>query len=532
MSEERIILPPDPSRVMEGLRDTGYTFNTAMADIVDNSISAGATKVDVTINLLPNDEITIYIADNGCGMDNEGLMNAMTYGSRMRDDPKSLGKFGLGLKTASTAFCRSLSVLSKTEINGYNKYCWDIDHVSKVGEWELIKKDIDQDEVDLLEETTDGKAGTLVIWEKIDRVQGGKSSISKAYKRIVEDLKKHFAMVYQRYLDPDFKLCENLTIKVNGEPIEPWDPFCRNEEHTIIHSEFDQPVILRDGSQETFHVASYILPRPEQFSSLEAQKRARVSNTTAGIWVYREDRLIHFGDWLDLYVPEPHVSLLRVELSFSHKLDEALNIDIKKSKILLSEEIFNFLKTTYLPSPRNQAIDIYNSAQAKKAIKKSEDKGSHTLSNRTIEDKASEVITSAVKIINAEKGEVQISNNNGTSLGTIRILDMPETSKCRVVVEEKGDDTFLWEPGLVNGEHAVVINANHPFYYKAYSKIKDTSVASAFDLLLWSFVEAEYSTYTQEVRDQYKDMRYQTSSKLKKLINSMPDLDIFGDNNE
>ena len=106
-----ILLPPDPERVMEGLRDTGYNFNTAIADIIDNAIAADATKVDISIDLNPKKELAVYIADNGTGMDEPGLQNAMRYGSKRRADPGSLGKFGLGLKTGSTAFCRCLSVI-------------------------------------------------------------------------------------------------------------------------------------------------------------------------------------------------------------------------------------------------------------------------------------------------------------------------------------------------------------------------------------------------------------------------------------
>ena len=96
-----LVCPPDPERIVEGLRDTGYNFNTAMADIIDNSIAAHATKVDIRINANPLGEICVYVADNGDGMDAKGLVNAMTYGSEVRADLASLGKFGLGLKTAS-----------------------------------------------------------------------------------------------------------------------------------------------------------------------------------------------------------------------------------------------------------------------------------------------------------------------------------------------------------------------------------------------------------------------------------------------
>src|SRR5689334_2040585 len=111
--DDKEILPPDPGRMIEGLRDTGYEFNTAVADIIDNSIAAKATVVSVGINMDFRGEVRVSVADNGIGMDRVELLNAMKYGSSRRDDPASLGKFGLGLKTASTAFCRRLSVITR-----------------------------------------------------------------------------------------------------------------------------------------------------------------------------------------------------------------------------------------------------------------------------------------------------------------------------------------------------------------------------------------------------------------------------------
>ena len=94
------VLPPDPARMIEGLRDTGYEFVTAVADIIDNSIAADASLVDIRIKMDYRGSIRVYIADNGIGMDRGALLNAMKYGSQRRDSPASLGKFGLGLKTA------------------------------------------------------------------------------------------------------------------------------------------------------------------------------------------------------------------------------------------------------------------------------------------------------------------------------------------------------------------------------------------------------------------------------------------------
>ncbi len=136
IDNDPILLPPDPERVMEGLRDTGYSFNTAIADIVDNSISANASMIDILIQINPAMLITVYITDDGCGMDFEGLKDAMKYGSKRRIDPSSLGKFGLGLKTASTAFCRCLSLVSRGKADStVRKVQWDLDYIAQENSW-------------------------------------------------------------------------------------------------------------------------------------------------------------------------------------------------------------------------------------------------------------------------------------------------------------------------------------------------------------------------------------------------------------
>ena len=164
------IITPDPVGTIEGMRETGYEFNTALADIVDNSVDADATEIDITIKMDVGG-VFISIADNGYGMNEEKLIRGMRYGGKGADNPKRLGKFGLGLKTASTAFCRKLSVITRdSKDSKLLKATWDLDHVARVGQWELKLGGINKDEIDNLEETASGSSGTLVIWDEIDRV--------------------------------------------------------------------------------------------------------------------------------------------------------------------------------------------------------------------------------------------------------------------------------------------------------------------------------------------------------------------------
>ena len=151
---------PDAGRVIQGLRDTGYTFNAAIADIIDNSISADATRIDIKLNLDPQKNLTIYIADNGNGMNRDELINAMRYGSDERPNPASLGKFGLGLKTASTSFCKKLSLISCGNDGEVRKVQWDLDYVAKTKDWNLKEMDPSDDEIDILEGTSEGGTGT------------------------------------------------------------------------------------------------------------------------------------------------------------------------------------------------------------------------------------------------------------------------------------------------------------------------------------------------------------------------------------
>ena len=527
---KEIILEPDPARVMEGLRDTGYDFNTAMADIIDNSIAANATLVEVNVTINPKSEVRVFIADNGIGMDKRGLLNAMKYGSQERSDPSSLGKFGLGLKTASTAFCRCLSLLSKTDASEYHKVRWDLDEIARINKWKLLEPAIDKREIDLLESVTKGKSGTLVIWDKVDRLMKNYSNNgtrNNAFNRIIDKLKIHLSMVFQRFLDHSFDDVKHFDLKVNGEPIKPWDPFCTNEPKTQLLTEQSVKVEF-DNRYSYFKIQAYLLPRVDEFSTPLAKKEARISNDMEGFYVYRENRLIYHGSWLDMFVNDPHISLLRVNFSFDHTLDDQFNVDIKKSRIILNEEIFEYIKNQFMPAPRREAENLYRKGQTE-SVKKSS-VGAHEASNNNIDQKAEKVEESKVEIIDAASNKVKISNVQGSHSGTIKILPLTKPGQYRVVPVNSIESNMLWEPSIVEGKHAVAINQSHEYYSKVYAPVLDNPVlVTGMDALLWALAEAELSTYNEETKEQYYDMRVLVSKILKKLVNDLPDPDIKDD---
>lgn len=519
-----IILEPDPARVMEGLRDTGYDFNMAMADLVDNSIAANATIVKVYLNPMPNSELKLYIVDNGCGMTMDGLMNAMRYGSNRRTDASSLGKFGLGLKTASTAFCRSLSLLSRGDDGECNKVRWDLDEICKINKWKLLQPEITDDEMELLDDVTDGGTGTLVIWEKIDRLlkdyqrDGAKMT---ALKKILEKLHFHFAMVYQRFLDS--KYTDNpIKIFLNDTQVKAWDPFCLSEKETTHTGHQVVRAELPDGGFSQFVLNAYVLPRKEKFSTLDAYSNANINNDMQGFYIYRENRLLHHGDWGEIRRKDPHFSLARVELSFDHTLDEAFNVDIKKSRIHINDDIADYLEKQFLPATIREAEERYRKIKQDAAKKGGGD--AHDASGINIAQNAKSLEGSKTEIINEDKNEVVVTNKGGQFTATIKILPPTNKKQHRVALVDSIDGNLLWEPSIVDGEHAVSINRNHDFYTKVYGpNIENADLIKGLDSLLWGLAEAEMSTFNDFTREQYEEMRNQVSQILKKLVKDIDD---------
>lgn len=527
--------PPDPARIMDGLRDTGYDFNTAVADIIDNSIAANATCIYVHVDPDAQMNVTVSVADNGCGMDFDGLKNAMKYGSDKRVDPNSLGKFGLGLKTASTAFCRRLSVVSRPSgKDDALKVCWDLDYIAKTNRWSLIQEEPSEEDLELFFEAAGDGSGTLVLWENIDRLFRREYSTAgaarNALKRYVGALRNHIALVYQRFLDPSDTRGRNVRIWLNDKEVEPCDPFCVDEPKTTLLQSLDDLEVESDDGDGPAHMVlnAYLLPRKEEFSSKDAASASRLGNDTQGFYVYRENRLIHSGDWMGMFKTEPHLSLLRVEFSFDHRADEFFHVDIKKSRILLNSEIYQYIKEQFLPAPRREAEMRYR--QGTKAAVAKTGAGPHEAANKTIESKAHSAEKSRTTIIDPANNEVEVENKNGVVKTHITIRAHAGKDACRVVPVESFGHGELWSPTLVDGKHAVAINMSHPFYQKVYYPLLERPTAvTGMDALLWSLAEAELSTFGEDTKAAFQDLKIEASRALEKLIADLPDPDVDGE---
>lgn len=528
---ESIVSIPDPGRTMEGLRDTGYNFETAVADLVDNSIAAEATKVDIQVARDFRGNIRLLISDNGIGMDREGLIQAMQYGSPRRPDPASLGKFGLGLKTASTAFCRRLSLISRPSGGtGALMATWDLDHVIDNREWLLqMTEEADSEGLEKLDEVAAGSSGTVVLWDKVDRLLKNYQDPTgaparKALEKRCGELREHLAMTYQRFLDGNDKRARDVEIRLNGESVIAWDPFQKGLSELVAE---DSPRV--EGSGTGFQVRAYILPRREEFPDDEQAKAAKLSSGRQGLYIYREERLIHAADWLGMYQKEPHSTLLRVEFSFDHKLDDAFHLDIKKSQIILNEDLWSWLKDQFLTAPRREADRRYRQGKKKEVSKKSKD--AHDASNNSIRNKEAELGGAQVNVTNPDTGEAIVTNARGTFQTTLKISSAAKPGEVYVQPAEDVADGLLFEPAMIEQHKAVRINTQHPYYHKVYVPNLNSSVTiQGMDSLIWAICSAELSATTDKTAEAFRDMRYEVTRILRKLVEGLPEPDIDENN--
>lgn len=522
------IVVPDPERVMEGLRDTGYEFPTAIADLVDNSIAAKADRVDIQVKMDFAGNIRVAIADDGEGMGEQRLLDAMRYGSPKRPDPASLGKFGLGLKTASTAFARRLAVTSRPDPKADCQCAvWDLDHVAKVREWELLLVDPEEEDLEHMANVAADSSGTVVTWSNVDRLlkdyqNPGGVHAQKALNRECDRLSQHLSMTYQRYLDTGDDRCRTIEMYLNGQRVEPWDPFCIGESELVAKQEM---AVELEDNEATFEVKAFVLPRREEFANETRAKEARLSNDRQGIYIYRENRLIHDADWLGIYQKEPHGTLLRVEFSFGHRLDEAFHIDIKKSRIILNEDLWRWLADDFLPAPRRAADQRYREGRKKKVKELTET--AHTGSNKNIKTKEQELHTADVTVVDPRSGEVEVQNKQGTVRLKLKLSSATNPGEVFVQAVDAIDDGMLWVPTLIDNHRGVQINRGHPYYHKVYVPNLNSGVlVQGMDSLLWALCAAELGNVSEATKRHFEDLRFEVSRLLRRLVEDLPEPDL------
>ena len=342
LDTRQTILRPSAARLLESMRDIGYSFESALADIVDNSISARAGRVEIVNDVDPTTGPYLAVFDDGHGMSADELTKAMQHGSRSPREVRAnsdLGRFGLGMKTASLSQCRRLTVVSRRdgELSGR---CWDLDLVIEKDEWVL--RILDKAEIfslPLVDRLAD--QGTLVLWEKLDRldeVGNGTESAYAALNQLFGIARPHLALTFHRFIAPEpADETKKVNISINGAGVEALDPFAllmtpRSEPH---------PPEIIDMSQGAIKVQAFTLPHHQRLSREQLQSLELGASLVErqGLYVYRAKRLIAGGTWLGLARRAELTKLLRVRVDVPNSLDTEWSVDVRKSRVRLPSSV-------------------------------------------------------------------------------------------------------------------------------------------------------------------------------------------------
>lgn len=325
--------PPRASAMLESLRGLGYSTAAALADIIDNSISAGAATVNIQFNW-KEESSNILILDDGFGMSDMELERALTLGTKSPLDtrlPNDLGRFGMGLKTASFSQCKRLTVASRKD--GITSCLrWDLDMLAANPDmgWVLIEGTAPGSEY-LLEKLNSLKNGTIVIWEVLDRIVTESFTADDFLALIEEQVERHLAMVFHRLLEGHYP---KLQLNLNGEKVQAWDPFLSG--HPA--KPWTSPVQRHRTTSGIIDVQCHVLPHKDKLSEKEYELSEGPAgwNAQQGFYIYRNHRLLVAGGWLGLGQPrawnreEPH-KLARIRLDIPNSADADWKIDVKKS---------------------------------------------------------------------------------------------------------------------------------------------------------------------------------------------------------
>jgi len=350
------IARPEPESFLQSSRSFGYSVDTAIADLIDNSITAKATEIKITYGIDRYSSF-VRIEDNGKGMTEKELSNAMKIGSFNPLLPRhanDLGRFGLGLKTASFSQCRRLTVKTKNKSGKEFIRCWDLDFVAEKKDWVLLLDCADKiSEKNLSGFSFDGSS-TIILWEKLDRlVESGELSSNKEhFYRKFDNVRKHLGITFHRFIEED-----KISIAVLDTDIEPINPFNISNDVPSLELAEEQLSI----NKQHISIQPFILPHESKLSEKERKNLEIIKGWVEhqGIYLYRNKRLIADGTWLDLdFRKKESQRLCRIRIDIPNTLDTEWQIDVKKASAKIPDVIRKRIKNICFTS-LDKAIKVY-----------------------------------------------------------------------------------------------------------------------------------------------------------------------------
>lgn len=334
---------PSAYNIISSNRSIGYSLSAAIADIIDNSISAEASRIDIYSP--PDASPSLLIIDDGIGMNEDELSEAMTFGGKknclLARDLNDLGRFGMGLKTASLSQCKCLEVISKKKgciVGG----CWDLDYLESHDSWKYIV--LSKDEcIERISETflavDTYNHGTCVRWTKFDKLKKTSEDQNIEFDILLENAIGKLELIFHRYLEGEEGI-KKIEISYNKNKLSPNNPFLPSKTPSISN-----PIVTMFNNNEVT-ITPYKLPHPDKLNPIE-QKRLSLGSSlleSQGFYLYRNKRLIDYATWFYLAPKLEKTKLSRIQIDINNAQDSEWSLDIKKSHVVPPQKIRSELK--------------------------------------------------------------------------------------------------------------------------------------------------------------------------------------------
>lgn len=499
MSNNTIDITPNASKTIESLRHLTYTNVSALADIVDNSLDAHASNVTVSISDDPKKtEQIITIIDDGMGMSLETMNEAIKLGSDTEKGGSDLGRFGMGLVTASISMARRLEVISKLEGTSPNKVVLDLDEISNSNTWSANTEDLSSAEQALFENLD---SGTMVIMKKVDSLQ------YKLPSTLIKNVKESFSEIFRQYLNA------NTTMTINGETLKPIDPLelWRPNGTEVM---FDDDIEFKDGKISVKFVML------DHTGSDEARHRG-YNITNQGVYVVRNMRQIARAVELGLFKKHNDFNRMRIEVSYNSELDDYFGINFTKNELVPSQALVDKLLSNlqqFISLARNRA----------KANQRADD--SKQIDHKEAED----VITRKSKLLKT-KDVLKEKRGPRVNTGEDKEPKDPTTTKRRENIRkfqqggrsvsvkftevDLGTTGDLYRIDFDGPMLEIGWNISHPFHSGMVAKYSgDKDVSLPLDFFLYSLATAELSVANDDNLMLVEQIRSTLSSNLRVLM--------------
>jgi len=469
---------PNAAKLISSLRNTGYDSYAAIEDIIDNSIDAQARVIKVNIES-QDKNLIITIADNGSGMNEQILDQALRLGSITdHNEVSDLGKFGMGLCTASISMAKKLEVITREKNSDILYSCQDLDEIIEKNEFIKILRTADKLEISKFNSLV-GNSGTLVVLSKVDRLSD--TNVSQFAIKLSKDISR----IYRKFIE------SGIEIYVNDKKLEAFDPLMSDNQDTQIYSDevYELPVIRDKKNRETMRVKISILPNVNK----ELEKDWKMNIKNQGFYVLRNNREVAYGLSLDTFTKHNQLNRLRMELSFSATLDNEMGVRFSKDGISPNQVVSDFLSNEI----GGQIRSITNFL--KKEQRASEDSlVDHSGSETVIAQRAKLLITPDAEIEkrsqkqnsgNSEKKESE-SDNNRENFSKIKTS--PAGLGVKFESAAMGKEGILYDAYQKGKIIVICWNTDHPFYDRVILANKESKdIISAIDYLIFALASSE-----------------------------------------